>query len=138
MSWQAMLLNGFFRLTMKRHGKKPLDLERLRAMGKNPPRSHLAVHPGYTVEGIRNEQGLEFDVADRSPASADPPPDIVLYLHGGGYLFGSPKTHRQVLIPMAKAFPTPPYGLESRLAPSPPLPAPPQHPPHPNQAPPPP
>ena len=123
LSWQAMLLNGFFRLTMKRHGKKPLNLERLRAMGKNPPRSALAIPPGYTVESIRNEQGLEFDVADRSPAADDPSPVIVLYLHGGGYLFGSPKTHRQVLIAMAKAFQAPAYGLDYRLAPEHPFPA---------------
>ena len=122
LSWQAMLLNGFFRLTMKRHGKKPLNLERLRAMGKNPPRSALAVPPGYRVESLRNEQGLEFDVAD----SSRPAPHhatVVLYLHGGGYLFGSPKTHRQVLIAMAKAFQAPAYGLDYRLAPEHPFPA---------------
>jgi hypothetical protein len=26
LSWQAMILNGFFRFTMKRHGKKALNL----------------------------------------------------------------------------------------------------------------
>jgi monoterpene epsilon-lactone hydrolase len=123
LSWQAMLLNGFFRLTMKRHGKKPLDLERLRAMGKNPPRSALAVPAGYTVESLRTEQGLEFDVADASRSSSDHPSLSVLYLHGGGYLFGSPKTHRQVLIAMAKAFQAPAYGLDYRLAPEHPFPA---------------
>jgi len=123
LSWQAMLLNGFFRLTMKRHGKKPLNLERLRAMGKNPPRSALAIPLGYTVESLRNEQGLEFDVADVSRTSPHQPSVIVLYLHGGGYLFGSPKTHRQVLIAMAKAFRAPAYGLDYRLAPEHPFPA---------------
>jgi epsilon-lactone hydrolase len=123
LSWQAMLLNGFFRITMKRHGKRPLDLQRLRAMGKNPPRSALAVPPGYTVESLRNEQGLEFDVADLSRASPHQSAVIVLYLHGGGYLFGSPKTHRQVLIAMAKAFQAPAYGLDYRLAPEHPFPA---------------
>jgi epsilon-lactone hydrolase len=123
LSWQAMLLNGFFRLTMKRHGKKPLNLERLRAMGKNPPRSALAVPAGYRVAGLRNEQGLEFDVANLSHPSSDRPTVIVLYLHGGGYLFGSPKTHRQVLIAMAKAFQAPAYGLDYRLAPEHPFPA---------------
>ena len=118
-----MLLSGFFRLTMKRHGKKPLDLERLRAMGKNPPRSALAVPAGYSVESVRNEQGLEFDVADVSPPLSDRPSVSVLYLHGGGYLFGSPKTHRQVLIAMAKAFQAPAYGLDYRLAPEHPFPA---------------
>ena len=123
LSWQAMLLNAFFRLTMKRHGKKPLNLERLRAMGKNPPRSALAVPAGYSVESLRDEQGLEFDVANVSPRLSDHPSVIVLYLHGGGYLFGSPKTHRQVLIAMARAFQAPAYGLDYRLAPEHPFPA---------------
>jgi monoterpene epsilon-lactone hydrolase len=122
LSWQAMLLNGFFRLTMKRHGKKPIDLQRLRAMAKNPPRSALAVPSGYSVVSL-NEQGLEFDVADLSPAPTHRPAVIVLYLHGGGYLFGSPKTHRQVLIAMAKAFQAPAYGLDYRLAPEHPFPS---------------
>jgi epsilon-lactone hydrolase len=122
LSWQAMLLNGFFRITMKRHGKKPINLQRLRAMTKNPPRSALAVPTGYTVESLRNEQGLEFDVAEARDAPHRPTV-IVLYLHGGGYLFGSPKTHRQVLIAMAKAFQAPAYGLDYRLAPEHPFPA---------------
>jgi acetyl esterase/lipase len=122
LSWQAMLLNGFFRFTMKRHGKKPLNLERLRAMGKNPPRSALAVPSGYSVTSLC-EQGLEFDVADLSRPASARPAVIVLYLHGGGYLFGSPKTHRQVLIAMAKAFQAPAYGLDYRLAPEHPFPA---------------
>jgi acetyl esterase/lipase len=92
-------------------------------MGKNPPRSALAVPPGYTVESLRNEQGLDFDVADLSRPLSDRSSVIVLYLHGGGYLFGSPKTHRQVLIAMAKAFQAPAYGLDYRLAPEHPFPA---------------
>ena len=123
LSWQAMLLNGFFRLTMKRHGKKAINVQRLRAMGENARRSALAVPPGYSVEGLRTEQGLEFDVADLSPTASHRSPVIVLYLHGGGYLFGSPKTHRQVLIAMAKAFQAPAYGLDYRLAPEHPFPA---------------
>jgi monoterpene epsilon-lactone hydrolase len=123
LSWQAMLLNGFFRLTMKRHGKKPINVARLRAMGKNAPRSALAIPPGYTVESLRNEQGLEFDVADLLRTAPHRASVIVLYLHGGGYLFGSPKTHRQVLIAMAKAFQAPAYGLDYLLAPEHPFPA---------------
>jgi epsilon-lactone hydrolase len=123
LSWQARLLNGFFRLTMKRHGKRPINLQRLRAMSKNPPRSALAVPAGYSVESVRTAHGLEFDVADLSRAAPQRSPVIVLYLHGGGYLFGSPKTHRQVLIAMAKAFQAPAYGLDYRLAPEHPFPA---------------
>lgn len=123
LSWQARLLNGFFRLTMKRHGKRPINLQRLRAMSKNPPRSALAVPVGYSVESVRTPHGLEFDVADLSRAAPQRSSVIVLYLHGGGYLFGSPKTHRQVLIAMAKAFQAPAYGLDYRLAPEHPFPA---------------
>src|SRR5271170_1479660 len=123
LSWQAMLLNGFFRLTMKRHGKKPIDVERLRAMTKNTPRRALAVPPGYKVENLKTDQGLEFDIADRLAPRAPPGSTVVLYLHGGGYIFGSPKTHRQVLLAMAKAFEAPVYGLDYRLAPEHPFPA---------------
>jgi acetyl esterase/lipase len=123
LSWQAMILNGFFRLTMKRHGKKPINLQRLRAMGQNPPRSVLAIPPGYAIESLRSNEGLAFDVANLSPTPALASPVIVLYLHGGGYLFGSPKTHRQVIIAMAKAFQGPAYGLDYRLAPEHPFPA---------------
>ncbi len=123
LSWQAMLLNGFFRLTMKRHGKKPIDVERLRAMTKNTPRRALAVPPGYKVENLQTDQGLEFDIADRSAPRTAAGSTVVLYLHGGGYIFGSPKTHRQVLLAMAKAFDAPVYGLDYRLAPEHPFPA---------------
>ncbi len=123
LSWQARLLNGFFRFTMKRHGKKPLNLARLRAMTKNTPRRALSVPSGFKVDSVRSEEGLEFDVADVSAPRVAPASTVVLYLHGGGYLFGSPKTHRQVLIAMAKAFQAPAYGLDYRLAPEHPFPA---------------
>ena len=123
LSWQAVLLNGFFRFTMKRHGKKPINIERLRAMTKKPPRSALAVPPGYQVDNLKSDQGLDFDVAKSSASEQLSAEVIVLYLHGGGYLFGSPKTHRQVLIAMAKAFRSPCYGLDYRLAPEHPFPA---------------
>jgi len=123
LSWQAMLLNGFFRFTMKRHGKNPINVERLRAMTNNAPRSALAVPLGFKVESLSTDQGLAFDVADQSAPRTDSVSTIVLYLHGGGYLFGSPKSHRQVLIAMAKAFEAPAYGLDYRLAPEHPFPA---------------
>jgi epsilon-lactone hydrolase len=123
LSWQAMLLNGFFRLTMKRHGKKGLDLERLRAMTRNTPRRALAVPAGFKVDSLHTDQGLDFDVADRALPRTGPASLVVLYLHGGGYLFGSPKSHRQVIIAMAKAFDAPAYGLDYRLAPEHPFPA---------------
>jgi acetyl esterase/lipase len=124
LSWQARLLNGFFRFTMKRHGKKPLNVERLRGMMRNPPKSALAVPSGFKVESVQSDHGLSFEVADLAAPRSAPVSSIVLYLHGGGYIFGSPQTHRQVLIAMAEAFRAPVYGLDYRLAPEHPFPAP--------------
>jgi epsilon-lactone hydrolase len=123
LSWQARLLNGFFRFTMKRHGRKPLNVERLRNMTRNPPKSALSVPAGFKVESLQSDQGLNFEVADLSTPRSGPASSIVLYLHGGGYIFGSPQTHRQVLIAMAEAFRAPAYGLDYRLAPEHPFPA---------------
>src|SRR5271155_698911 len=120
LSWQAMTLNGFLRFTMKRHGKKGIDLERLRA---RPPKMALTIPRGMQIDSIRSDQGLQFDLVTEQTRTAATPAAIVLYLHGGGYLFGSTKTHRQVLIAMAKAFDAPVYGLDYRLAPEHPFPA---------------
>ncbi|MGO9932999.1 MAG: alpha/beta hydrolase [Steroidobacteraceae bacterium] len=121
LSWQARLLNGFLRLTMKRRGRKPLNIKWLRGMAVDD--RALVVPPGFKVESLHSDQGLVFDVADQSTPRAGSPSTVVLYLHGGGYIFGSPKTHRQVLIAMAKAFEAPVYGLDYRLAPEHPFPA---------------
>jgi monoterpene epsilon-lactone hydrolase len=122
-SWQALTLNGFLRLTLKRRSRKPIDLERLRHATRNPGRLNLAIPAGYRIEELRTNEGLNFDVADGIERSAAGAPVVVLYLHGGGYIFGSPKTHRQALIAMAKAFAGPVYGLDYRLAPEHPFPA---------------
>lgn len=122
-SWQALALNGLLRFTMKRHGNKALDLKRLRASTRNPPKMTLAIPLGFRVDHVQSEGGLRFDVADRAALRSAPPPAVVLYFHGGGYLFGSPRTHRQVLIAMARAFESPVFGLYYRLAPEHPFPA---------------
>ena len=49
---------------------------------------------------------------------------VVLYLHGGGYLFGSARTHRVMLAHMARAAKARVLALDYRLAPEIPFPAP--------------
>ena len=121
-SWQAWCLNGAFRFFMKRHGDKPIDLNRVRASMRNPPKRALHVPEGVRIREVR-EDGLHFDVAEAGESSASSSPStVVLYLHGGGYFFGSPQTHRQVIIAMARACGGPAYGLYYRLAPEHPFP----------------
>jgi monoterpene epsilon-lactone hydrolase len=49
---------------------------------------------------------------------------VVLYLHGGGYLFGSTRTHRVMLAHLARAAKAQVLALDYRLAPEIPFPAP--------------
>jgi len=54
---------------------------------------------------------------------AEEPRGIVLYLHGGGYILGSPKTHRGLTGQLAKASNTMVIVPDYRLAPENPFPA---------------
>ena len=49
---------------------------------------------------------------------------VIMYLHGGGYLFGSVRTHRVMLAHMARAAKARVLALDYRLAPEFPFPAP--------------
>ena len=49
---------------------------------------------------------------------------VIMYLHGGGYLFGSVRTHRVMLAHMARAAKARILALDYRLAPEIPFPAP--------------
>jgi epsilon-lactone hydrolase len=122
-SLQARLLNGAFRLFMKRHGDKPIDLARSRSGTRRPSRRVLRVPDGYRVDELRTPDDLRFDIADRAAPREQPPATAVLYMHGGGYFTCSPKTHRPIIVAMAKAFDAPAYGLDYRLAPEHPFPA---------------
>lgn len=121
-SWQAHVLNGVLRLTMKRHGRKGVDIERARRTTVRPPKRALHVPEGWAVREVALE-GLHFDVAERDGRGAETPRRLVLFLHGGGYFFGSPKTHRQVVLGLARSLDARAYALDYRLAPEHPFPA---------------
>jgi acetyl esterase/lipase len=108
---------------MKRHGDKTIDLERSRRMMHKPPRRVLRVPKDIRITEIVTEKGLRFDKVERIGARAADQPVIVYYLHGGGYFFGSPKTHRPIVVSLAKAFGGLAYALDYRLAPEYPFPA---------------
>src|SRR5262249_30691254 len=103
-------------LGMKRHGDKAIDLERSRRMMHRPPRRVLQVPEDIRITEVVSEQGLRFDKVERIGAGAAKGAVILYYLHGGGYFFGSPKTHRPIIISLAKALDGLAYGLDYRLA----------------------
>lgn len=76
--------------------------------------THIARVP---AEWVRGPRAL-------STAAHDPAQPIVLYLHGGGYVFGSPRTHRNLISRISHVSGLPTLALDYRLPPVATLPAP--------------
>lgn len=74
--------------------------------------------------GVRRARGsLDGVPAEVVSATGAPVAHRVLYLHGGGYLVGSPASHRALLAGLSRATGTPVHALDYRLAPEHPYPA---------------
>ena len=77
-----------------------------------------------TPPAVKGEAGL----APRRPAEWLTPPGartdaVLFYLHGGGYVIGSPRSHRHLAAALARAAGTRALLLDYRLAPEHPFPA---------------
>jgi epsilon-lactone hydrolase len=115
-SWQAHVLDAVIRVQVKRKMKKNPDLAQVRALmnaGKLPAPKDVEYRTD-TVGGIAGEWVTRPGLTEAAP--------VLLYLHGGGYLACSPRTHRPITGAFAKA------GLrvfvpDYRLAPEHPFPA---------------
>jgi acetyl esterase/lipase len=68
--------------------------------------------PGVSLESV--EDGTIKGEWHRSENASG---STVMYLHGGGYVFGSPKSHRAFTFALAKAAATEVFSLDYRLAP---------------------
>jgi acetyl esterase/lipase len=92
-----------------------------------PPKRRVPVLRGSTVqqaliaglpaEWVRGPRALAAPVDD-------PAQPVVLYLHGGGYVFGSPRTHRNLVSRISHVSGLPALALDYRLPPVATLPAP--------------
>ncbi|MFD0927339.1 alpha/beta hydrolase [Williamsia deligens] len=60
---------------------------------------------------------------ERVTVGATENPTAVLYLHGGGYVMGSPRSHRRLTAPLAAVTDATVYAPDYRLAPEDPFPA---------------
>ena len=118
-SWQSIILCNLMRWIVKRHAKSPIDIVDTRRRLGRPRRRVLKVPRGVRISA-RREAGLVFECIDPIIARTDL---VVLYLHGGGYCFASPQTHRQLTSAMAKQARAQVWALDYRLAPENPYPA---------------
>jgi acetyl esterase len=99
----------------------PKSIAELRAMmdGFTPMMNQNPPEIGALHEDVELRSGLRADIA--VPKGAGPHP-VLVYLHGGGWVTGSPKTHRKLGMQFADAgYLT--INVDYRLAPEHPFPA---------------
>ncbi|MEP7336933.1 MAG: alpha/beta hydrolase [Acidobacteriota bacterium] len=75
--------------------------------------STLPLPEGVTVEPV-NDGGV---IGEWVRAANVRPDAVMLYLHGGAYVFCSPATHRQMVAALSAAAGSPAFSLDYRLAP---------------------
>jgi epsilon-lactone hydrolase len=116
MSLQNLLLCYYIRKKLKRKpsGQSPQVLARVmrRTMERLPFRVQQAPR-GFVFEAV-DQEGVQGEWVYQPER---PTTRTLLYLHGGGYIAGSPSTHRSLTMALAKALPARLLVLDYRLAP---------------------
>lgn len=150
MSWQNTLICWSLRRNFLPETRKPIDVARVRALTARriwtprPPRGwHLREQYGEQSGEQRGEQrGEQYEkrrggqrdlpgaplrgewlARERAAGNDVAASRVILYLHGGGYYFCSPRTHRTITVGLAKRADADCFSLDYRLAPEHPFPA---------------
>lgn len=116
-SWQARAVSTFIRLTMKRHpeGGEAEVVEYLRSkLELSQFVRSLITQP---VDALPVNAGRDGSVKGEWLQLTDDPRQTVYYLHGGGYVACSPKTHRPFTSALSRAANARVFALDYRLAP---------------------
>jgi len=117
----ASLRAGAVNLWLKAMVKsKPLHLADPAALREATDKYALAKTPpaGVSMEIVDGPVKGEWHRVDGGADGR-----LIYYLHGGGYVFGSPKSHRSITFALAKQTPADVFSLNYRLAPEHPFPA---------------
>ncbi len=115
-SVKARILNLYLNWAMKRHPLHLMEPEKLTAGAeaaapKKPP-------AGVSIEKIDGDVSGEWHRSENAENG-----NLILYLHGGGYYFGSPKTYRALTFALAQECKADVFSLHYRMAPKHPFPA---------------
>lgn len=116
-SIRAQLVNRYLRNTMKKLPLAEMEPEKVREIFEKRvvpilPKTVTAI----AVDGAIKGEWQKPENAKDGRA--------ILFCHGGGYVFGSPRTHRSMSYPLAVAARADVFSLIYRLAPEHPCPAP--------------
>lgn len=117
MSIQLYALDLLLRFAVKRRFRKNPDVLELRTIMKDAPAAKVPAR--ITVEEI----SLGGIPTERLTAPGSSPTQALLYFHGGGFVGGSPATHRPLTRRLAEQIGVPVYAIDYRLAPEHPFPA---------------
>ncbi|QGZ60537.1 alpha/beta hydrolase [Paraburkholderia acidisoli] len=125
MSWQNTLICWSLRRNFLPETRKPVDVARVRTLTSRrvwtppPPRGwRLREQYACPEAPLRGEWLVRERRAEAGHATR-----TILYLHGGGYYFCSPRTHRAIAFGLAKRTDADCFSLAYRLAPEHPFPA---------------
>lgn len=117
LSLRAQLFNFFLKRSVKKRPTHLIDPGLLRIeTDKIAPRK---IPDGITLEKV-SEGSINGEW--HKPANAEAG-RTVLYFHGGGYVFGSPKSHRGLTFKLAQDARADVFSLDYRMAPEHPFPA---------------
>lgn len=109
-SLRARLVNRYLRATFRKIPLPDVDPPKLRAMVEARVLPFLP--KGVVREGVSSPVKGEWQRPDNAI-----PARTILYLHGGGYVFGSPRTHRPITYSLALTAKAPVFSLDYRMAP---------------------
>ncbi|WP_415919181.1 alpha/beta hydrolase [Tateyamaria sp. SN6-1] len=97
MSWLAPLLNRYLRLTEKPYMRRVRDPDALRRSFRIKAR--VFFHPPWgTQQGVRTLGPVEALRISPRRKTTDA---VLLYVHGGGFVFGAPETHAAMVANLA-------------------------------------
>ncbi|ADM09347.1 Lipolytic enzyme [Parvularcula bermudensis HTCC2503] len=116
-SLQAKLLNQGTRFTLQQFLGENANVNTLRKIV--PPSPGLILPSDVTIERTTAPAGEWLSPKKEGPAADK----TILYLHGGGYVFCTPKTHRALTTRLAKQTGAKVFSVDYRLAPEHPYPA---------------
>jgi len=117
MSWQRWILTRALRRWIKPNSLRNQDVATSRRQTNRVPfRAHLA--PGWRIRSAENGEWIEPVSPDQKARTR-----CILYLHGGGYIAMSARTHRALTSRLATFGDASLFALDYRLAPEHPYPA---------------
>lgn len=112
-SWQSAIIQRFSRLSRPRAPAPSADIADLRRQY-----AYLSDRFGATPREVKFEAGQVGPIKGEWVRAPKAPPDrLLLYFHGGGYIAGSPETHRPLVARLCQAAEANAFVPAYRLAP---------------------